>query len=191
MSIVTTDEVIARVPAAGALETAALQGIIDANEVLMAKRLGGALDSTAAATVTIPGYPSTVLLLPERVASIDSVTEHWRHTDSGSDVVLDATDWRLFRQGTAIERLIDGANRRDTFADEVIIEYTPWNEEVLRKNVLIQLVEADLNYAPGIQSQRLGDYAETRASSAQGQASLVAIKDDILAQLDPTLPVFA
>lgn len=188
-SLVSVDEVRARVKAAVSLSTDAVQGIIDGNEVLLNSRVR---DSAAGpVTVTLDGYPMSVLLLPERVASITSVTEHWLFTDASSDLLLDDTDWRLAPSGTAIERLTDGVNQRDSFADRVVIEYEPLDTLALRKNILIELCAADLGFTPGIQSQTLGDYSETKASSQSGQASIVAIKEDILAQLAPQLPLFS
>jgi hypothetical protein len=191
MSFVTVEEAIAAKPALAKLTSGALQDLLDANEVLVRKRIGGELDSTDSVTVTVPGYPASVLLLPERVASITSITEHWALADVLSDIELDAADWRLYRQGTAIERLLEGPNPSEPFADYVIIEYVPFDENALRKNVIIQLCNADVNFTPGISSQRLGDYAETKSSSATGQVSIAGIKEDILSQLDPVYPVFA
>lgn len=186
-SLVSPAEVIARVSSAGDLSTPTLQSLIDANEILLNLR------SQALATertITVAGYPGTVILLPERAGEVTSITEQWLYA-STSDVELDETDWRLAAGGTAIERIPDGMHPSDTFAERLVIEYVPFDTTALRKSVLIQLVEADLNFAPGISSQRLGDYSETKTSSQSGQASLMAIKEGLLAQLDPVLPVFA
>lgn len=185
-SLVTTAEVIARVAAAGNIDTDALQLIIDANEILMNSRM-----TPVVAEFTMRGYPASVLLLPERVASIDSVTEHWLFADSSSDIELDPTDFRLAPGGTAIERREDGVNVSNVFSDEVIITATPYETEALRKNILIQLCAVDVNStgSAGLKRQRLGDYEEEKADSAQN--GIAVQKAAILDQLMPALPVFS
>ena len=191
-SLVSTTEVIARVPGASALDPAALQLIIDANEELMAGLGGG---TTGTQTVRLVGSNRTVILLPERVGSITSVTEHWIFQDVLDDTVLEADDWRLAPQGTAIERREDGTHQQLGFADEIIVVYEPRDVTALRKNVLIQLCAVDINLtsSTGITRQRLGDYEEEHggAQGSSGAGGVADLKRAILEQLASPLPVFA
>lgn len=194
-SLVSTDEVVARCASAGALDSDALQGIIDANEILVRTHDTGSADTSASVTIRLRGYPASVLLLPERVASVESVIEHWTFADPVSDVTLDDDDWTLAPRGTAIERREDGTNPQLGFADEIVVTYTPFNVEALRKNVLIQLSCLDVNVtaSTGISRQRLGDYEEEHggAPGASGAGGIADQKEAILAQLTPSLPVFS
>lgn len=191
-SLVSTAEVIARCPTAAGLATASLQGVIDANEVLVNERTA---ISTGSKSIRISGYPATVILLPERVGSITSVVEHWIFVDPLDDTTLATDDWRLAPQGTAIERREDGTHPQLGFADEVLITYVPVDVEALRKNVLIQLTCFDVNVTAntGITRQRLGDYEEEKggAPGASGAGGIMDQKNAILAQLSPGLPVFS
>jgi hypothetical protein len=189
-SLVSTDEVIARVPSAAGMDTDALQLIIDANEQLMGPYLPG-----ITSPIRVNGYPSTTILLPERAGSITSVTEHWIFQDPGDDITLDTDDWRLYPQGTAIERREDGTHPQQGFADEIIIEYVPFDQTALAKNVLIQLCAVDINLTAntGITRQRLGDYEEEHggAQGSSGAGGIADIKAAIMSQLADPLPLFA
>lgn len=190
-SLVSTDEVIARVPAAAKLGATALQLIIDANEVLLRDRDTGSY-ATNPVTLTIRNiYGRSVVLLPYRFSAISSVVEHWRFADPVSDITLAANDWQLSPQGTALERLEDGDNPQEFFSDDITIVGTVNDLSALRKNVLIQLVAIDVNHtaSAGIARQRLGDYEEQKTDSAQN--GVTDQKEAILAQLAPHLPVFS
>jgi hypothetical protein len=200
-SLVSPAEVAARYPAAASHDQTDLQLIIDANEQLMNTRLSAAGINTGSSTIVQFAYPASVVLLPERVGSITSISEHWLFADPSSDITLDPTDYRLAPDGTAVERLIDGPNSRDTFGDEITIEYVGFDTLALRKNVLMQLVLLDLSVSGSgasgnansvLTSRRLGDYAETFSSGASAfGGGIAADKENILAQLAPALPLFA
>lgn len=184
-SLVSTDQVIARVPAAAALGTDDLQLIIDANEILLRQRVG-----------TIPPWTFRVfgqqtVLLPMQVDTINSITEHWINTHPSQDIVLDQTDWRLARDRTAIDRLEDGANARLGFSDEIIVDADVADLTALWQNVLIQLCAIDINSTAkaGLAvRETLGDHQVESSSSASSPPSTQ--KEDILAQLISPLPVF-
>lgn len=187
-SLVSTTEVVARVPAAGNLVVGDLQLIIDANETLLRSRVTGGDDVSVELTFDNAG---SVILLPYRFASIEDVVEHWIFADSSSDVTLAEDDWRLAPGGTAIERLVDGTNPQGGFADRVVVTGTLFDQVALRKNVLIQLCAVDVNATAnaGIKRQRLGDYEEEKSESAS--LGVTALKEGILAQLAGPLPVFS
>lgn len=187
MSLITVDELRARAPGSTLSDTD-LQLIIDANEILLRDRLGSTTGEER--TIRLRGYPSTVLLLPEAIDPEETVeiVEHWIFADPANDITLAEDDWRLAPDGTAIERLVEGTNQRDTFAEEVEITFTPVVKTALWKNILIQLAKLDLNFSPGLRRQRLGDYEEEQASTAEGD--IHDQKEAILAQLAVPLPVF-
>lgn len=188
-SLVSTDEVIARVKQAATLDTVALQGIIDANEILLRNRTSVRADDDV--SITVPGR-NTVILLPYRFDTISEVKEHWFFVDPSDDLVLDPTDWRMAPDGTAIERLHDGPNPTDGFfSDEVIVSGTAQTQTALLKNILIQLCAVDINGTAnaGLRRQRLGDYEEEKDVSAQN--GVAQQKDNILGQLASPLPVFS
>ncbi len=200
-SLVSPDDVAKRCPNAADHDQEDLQLIIDANEAMMNGFLSSAAQSDGSATIRVRQmFGRTVMLLPERVASITSVVEHWLYNDSGSDLTLDPTDYRLAPDGTALERLPDGVHQRPYFADELIITYVGGPTESIRKNVLLQLVCYDVGAAsaPGgnpnvaMTGRRLGDYSEQFGQGSGATGGINEDKQRILDQLVGTsLPIFA
>ena len=189
-SLVSTAEVIARIPAAGNLASDDLQLLIDANEILLRNRVTVRADADVELRFT-GTYGKNVILLPARFASIDTVTEHWLFADPTSDITLAEDDWLLGPDGTAIERLEGGTNPSGGFSDEVIVAGTLLDQTALLKNILIQLCAIDVNGTAnaGLKRQRLGDYEEEKNDSAQ--SGVAQQKENILSQLATPLPLFS
>lgn len=205
-SLIDADLVAAFCPAAASLDPAALQLLIAANEELMNSVTSAASQTAGAGTHLFTRvYGRRTLLLPERVSSITSVTEHYTYASHADDLLLDATDWLLSPDGTAIERVADGLNqsRGPGWADEVTVVYVGVGNSALRQKVLAELVCFDVTDSQsqlsgatsGLQRRRLGDYEEefAQGSSSGAGGGVQKSKEDILSQLAPgaALPVFS
>jgi len=200
-SLVSPADVAARCPAAASHDQTDLQRMIDANEILMNSFLSAAQQNVGATTILVPAFGFGVLLLPERVASIESVVEHW-YFQPDNPITLSTNDWYLSPDGTAIHRRFDGDHQREYFSDEVSITYTGVETQALRESVLISLTCYDVGAAaaPGgnpnasVTSRRLGDYSESfNTVNGGADTGVTADKQKIMSQLLPTtgLPVFA
>lgn len=203
-SLVDADIVTGFCPAAANLDPANLQLLIEANEELMNSVTSAASQTAGAGSHLFTRvYGRRTLLLPERVASITSVTEHWTYDDHADDLVLDPSDYLLSPDGTAIERIPDGLNQHVSggFADEVTVVYVGVSNNALRQKVLAELVCWDVtnpgssvSASGGITRRRLGDYEEEHSggSAASAGPQVKQSKEDILSQLAPqALPVFS
>ncbi len=202
MSLVTPSDVAARCASAASHDQTDLQRLIDANEILMNGYLSAAQVNTGSTTIRVPAFGFNVVLLPERVASIDSVVEHWYFTQP-PDQTLAADDYYLSPDGTALHRRFDGTHQREYFSDEISVTYTGVETAALRESVLISLTCYDVSMAAnpsgnpnaGLSSRRLGDYSES-FGGANGNAAASGVsadKERIMAQLLPVvgLPIFA
>lgn len=147
------------------------------------------------------------LFLTRRAASIEKVTE----TVWNADTVLDPTDYRLRLDGVSVLRLRTGSNpppfwggqgfygpEFGTYAGGFIgattanqsttpwghsvrVEYTPLNDVEERKRVQAALVQHSINYKPGLQLERIGEWEERHAY----QETWTEERDAILASLQP------
>jgi hypothetical protein len=116
---------------------------------------------------------SGCLLMLNRTASeILSVTE--------DGILLSPLDYELRSSGLVLERLRTGPSPRYWWLGRIDVTYT-MGDEAERDRVVIALVELELNHAPGLMSQTIGQWSETYGGP-QGQ-SYEEARGEILASL--------
>lgn len=93
-----------------------------------------------------------LLMLSRRAIAIESVTEN--------DVALAADDYELRSSGQMLLRLTTGTNSRRYWFGPVDVTYQPYVDDAERDRVAGELVQLDLNYKPGLTSERIGDWEE-------------------------------
>jgi hypothetical protein len=155
-----------------ALADTALQDLLDAGEQAITRVLG----PVGPVSEMFRRVSGDLIMLSRRAVSITSVVE--------GTTTLAADDYEL-RSGTLLRRLSDGTNagsRWLTWSGPVIVDYIPESDVAERQRALVQLVNLDLAYAPGVTSERLGDWAETQGSSQSGK-SYEQERETILASL--------
>ncbi len=113
---------------------------------------GGSEDYPASITERITAGPGDIVMLGRPASSVTSVIEH--------ETTLDADDYELIN-GQMLRRLPDGTNPATYWRRRMYITYTALSDENERDRVAIALVKLDTTSEPGLQSQRLGDWAET------------------------------
>lgn len=132
----------------------ALQKLLDAAYEAIGHQSGAA---GAVTEFAVGGY--STLILDRQASAITSVTERI----GGVDVVLAANDYR--HSGYVLTRLDTGTNPRSTWADTTTV-YDPVVDAAEWDRVAVALVELDLNYSPGVTSERIGDWEETKADNS-------------------------
>lgn len=90
----------------------------------------------------------------QRIGSVTSVKEGPTQADDDLTTLVADTDYRVIRNGRAIERI--GVD----FDRKVIIVYTPENDADRRDRVTIDLVKLAVQYN-GLKSEKAGDFAAT------------------------------
>lgn len=120
---------------------------------------GGSEDYPASITELITPGPGDRLMLSRPASSVTSVREGT--TDLESD------DYELIG-GQMLVRLDDGTNPQSRWRGRVEVVYPALPDENERDRVAIALVKLELDFSPGVVSERLGDHSIT---FAQGAAS--------------------
>lgn len=133
------------------LADAALQRLLDAAEEEIVKFAG----PHASASDFFSGPLSRSIFLARKAASITSVTERVRDTET----VLDPADYRIAGTRELIRR-VDGANPRPYWGDEVSVAYVPVDDTDTRKRVQADLVKLAAQYNAS-SSESLGDFSVT------------------------------
>ena len=98
--------------------------------------------------VNAPGR--TLLLLRQAPTAVASVVDIQRGIESD----VDATDVRI--EGRYLRRLAMAL-----WGDQTVVTYTPTDDSAIRRTVLIQLVQLELNVQPGMASQGAGPWSES------------------------------
>jgi len=93
-----------------------------------------------------------LLMLSRRAIAIESIIEN--------DVTLAADDYELRSSGQMLVRLATGANSRRYWFGRIDVTYQPYLDDADRDRVAAELVQLDLNYKPGLTSERIGDWEE-------------------------------
>lgn len=78
----------------------------------------------------------------------------------GGDLTLATDDWQLVG-GQMVRRLSTGTNPSSRWCARTSVTYTPATDTNERDRVAIALVKLDATAAPGLQSQRVGEWSET------------------------------
>ena len=141
-----------------ALLDPALQRLLDAAYEAIAGRFGDA----AAVTETHRGGSGPLLMLNRAAASITSVTEDAVRVP----VALAPADYALRPSGSLLERLTTGTHPGCRWLGRVDVVLVPLADAAERDRVAIALVEMDLNYSPGVTSETIGDWSETKADNS-------------------------
>lgn len=155
------------------LDDTSLGLLLDAAYEAIDRALGplGYDDTPAAVTEILTVGPGDLLMLSRPATAITAVTE-WE-TD------LSADDYELLGD-QMVYRLSTGTHQRGTWDRRVRITYTPTADVNERDRAAVALVRLDLDYQPGVQSERLGDHSITFAT---GSREYVEQRDAILASI--------
>lgn len=147
----------------------ALQDKLDAAYELIDQRLGPIGEAAELLDARGP-----LLMLSRRAISITSIKEGLRTLDTG--------DYQLRTGGRTLLRLQTGANPSRRWRGRVDVTYLPFLNEASRDEAAASLVELDLNFTPGLVSERIGDWAQ---EFVQDQSlDINAQRELILAGLD-------
>lgn len=96
-----------------------------------------------------------LLMLSRRAESISVLVEN--------DITLDPSDYQLRASGQMLYRLNTGPNPRRSWWGRVDVTYSPYLDDADRDRVAVSLVKLDINYAPGLTSEEIGDWREQYA----------------------------
>jgi len=125
--------------------------------------------------VLTPG-PGDLLMLSRSAESVTTLIE--------IDTELETDDFELIGR-QMVRRLNTGTNPASCWRGRVDVTYAPGSDDASRDRVAIELVKLDLDNAPGIASETLGDHSKTYA---QGK-SYAETRADLLASLaGPGIP---
>lgn len=176
MAILTVEQL--RLHVTSDLSDAALQMLLDAAEEAINAFLGagaGTYDAPDAVNelITVQG---DLIRLSQPAESIESVIE--------GTTLLAADDYELRSSGLTLRRLNTGTNPAQWWRRRVDVTYTPLSNAAERERVQIALVQADLNYSPGVTSERIGDWSEAFAQATANTGYQVE-RAAILASLAP------
>lgn len=144
------------------VDDAVLEVLLEAAESAIERELGGPV---GAVQEVISGDLLTFLTLRRRATSITSITT----AVDGVTTNLAADDYRLAYDRRTIWRLGDGTNPSAYWPSRpgiATVVYAAEDDEADRKRVQAQLVDLDLNAAPGVSMEQIGAWMETRQQNA-------------------------
>jgi hypothetical protein len=149
----------------------ALQRYIDDAESEIDYQYGDV--SSATETFDIEA-PSNVLYPSRRVQSVTKVTERYKllSWNTVEEEVLSANDYRLVNE-IRLDRLQTGDNPRNSWGDQVVVEYTPKDKSKQRDGVVIDLVKLTLAFE-GVDKHSLGDYSATQGEYEQKRRDILS-----------------
>ena len=155
MSLVTIADVRALVQTS--LSNENLQSIIDREEFEIVERFGAHYavtgETPASVTETLEGDAKRNLYLRRRIASVSAII------DDGA--TLTTSSYRLWGKQGRIERLPLGA----AWGDVVQVTYVPYDDNLTRKAVIIELVRIALNRTAMKSESVSGEYSYTAADN--------------------------
>lgn len=99
-------------------------------------------------TMNAPGR--TLLLLRQAPVAVTSVTD----IHGGIEADLDASEYRI--EGRHLRRLAMAL-----WGERTVVTFTPTDDSAIRRTVLVQLVQLELNVQPGMASQGAGGWTES------------------------------
>lgn len=152
------------------LDDEALGLLLDAayEAIDIAFGVGGSEDYPASITEVIT-TGGDLLMLSRPASAVTSVIE-----GANTPTTLEADDYELLG-GQMVRRARDGTNPQTRWAGRVTVTYTALSDENERDRVAIALVNLDIAGSPGVQSERLGDWAVTHENTNEYAASRAAI----------------
>jgi hypothetical protein len=107
-------------------------------------------DAVVAVTETVPAPGRTLLQLRQVPTEVTSVVDLHR----GVETTLDASAWRV--EDRYVRRLGDR-----TWGERTTVTFTPFDNSAVRRTVLVQLCQLELNVQPGMAAQGTGPWSET------------------------------
>lgn len=123
-------------------------------------------DQSDTITERITPGPGDIVMLSRPADSVVSITEY--ETDLAAD------DYELIG-GQMLRRLSTGTTGGLYWHRRLYVTYIPTSNESERDRVAAALVQLDLDTSPGVQSERLGDWAVTNESTGDYAKSRAAI----------------
>ncbi len=160
VALLTIAEVRAHITTA--LTDAALQLLMDAAEA----EITGTIGPVGAVSEIITAGPGDLVMLSYPAASITSVTGY---------AALTASDYELVGSGRLLRRREGGTYPDSRWRGRVIVTYTPVSDLVRRKAAQLALLELDTGTDSNVTSERIGDWAQTYATSGDGTSQRALI----------------
>ena len=138
---------------------------------------GGDDDYPATVTEVLTVGPGDLFMLSRPASAILSISE-----SRSAPTTLAADDYQLV--GTQlVKRLRDGTHSRSSWHGQVTVSYTALADENRRDVAAIALINLDLTYQPGLQSEKLGDHTVTYSFGGSGASKYQDERAAILASL--------
>lgn len=179
MAILSYAEAIVRYPDLASHPQSLIQALLAAAEELIVAHVGpGAptYDEPTAINELITHHGGDLLMLGRPALEILSVLE------GPTPTTLSADDYEIRSSGTTLRRLNTGTHPRTRWYGRADITYVPLSDAARREVAQLSLVRLFLDYSPGVQSERIGEWSETFASA---NARFREDRDAILSTLSP------
>ena len=106
-----------------------------------------------------------LLFLPRPADTIASITQ--RFLSESTNRTVDSDDYLIENEGRSIRHL------KDYWQQVVNVTYTPVDETDRRRQVLVDVVKAEVNY-PGVDSYQVGDYRQSGPNLARERRRIMA-----------------
>ena len=121
----------------------------------------------------------TVIRLPVRASSIDSIVEYTDSEHNPTKTTLAADDYELSDDGWFVRRLSDGTNSDDTWGWHVVITFTPAANVEKRKQAAIQLARLEITHT-GYENEAVGDWSAKSLDARKERAKILRALDQSL-----------
>lgn len=138
---------------------------------------GGDDDYPATITEVLTVGPGDLFMLSAPASAILSVSE-----SRSAPTTLATDDYQLIGS-QLVKRLRDGTHARTGWHQQVTVSYTALADENRRDVAAIALVNLELTYQPGVQSEKLGDHSVTYSFGGSGASKYQDERAAILASL--------
>lgn len=119
-----------------------------------------------------------IIMLSRRASAITTILEN--------DVELEDDDYELRANGQTIRRLRTGTTPSTCWRHRVDVTYVP-DDEGKRQGAQVALVKLDVDFAPGINRERIGEWEQEQASGGSQGVSYDDQRRAILASLTDSL----
>jgi len=175
MGLLTVDELREHVETA--MPDTALERILASCELAIAQWAGPLSfdedDQVVDVTESVSAPGRTLLLVRQAPTAITSVTGIHGGIESG----VDPSDVRI--EGRYLRRLAMAL-----WGERTTVTYTPTDDSAVRRTVLVQLVQLELNVQPGMAAQGAGPWSETYGKYLRQRNELLRV----IRPADPPVP---